>query len=433
MSYSDLYFKSKKKQGGLLFIIALFSIIGFIGFVYGSNSLKTSKAEGSKLPESPKIVNLRTTQAGIFWKSDKQEIGWIMYGKDKNNLNRISYDDRDTESIQKPYLYHYVFLIDLVENQKYFFKIYSKIGNNILSYSDGGSNPFSFMTPKNISLKQTVKPAYGRVLQQNNLPVADAFVIFMFNNYYPLLAVTKLSGEFMIPLNNLVEKTTNNIVVPKLDEKTDIRVLNNQQQTKIIATLAQTNPFSQSIVLGKDYDFSANVEVLGVSSINQPVESAENGNNFAKKISILYPKENSVVVGQKPLIKGTALPNKTVFITINSKPEYNFRSIADIKGEWKVITPLPIESGSYVLTMTTTDEKGKEVVIKRQFIIAKSGEQVLGEATAEPTLTTELPTPTTGQFFTPTSVPPTPGISNNFLVVVSSSLVIFGLGILLVF
>lgn len=430
MSYSNLYFKSEKKQGVLLFIVALFSIVGFIGFIYGGGLPTTSKAGGSKLSEMPRIVNLRTTQVGIFWKTESPEIGWVMYGKDKGNINKISYDERDTESVQKSYLYHYIFLIDLSENQKYYYKIYSKNGGKIIFYSDGENNPFYFVTPKNISLKQTIKPAYGRILQQNNLPAADTFVIFNFDNYYSLLTITKLSGEFMIPLNSFVDRTTNSITIPKNDLKVEAQIFNNQQKTKVVTTLSQTNPFFQSIVLGKDYDFIEKSDVLGVNLAKQ-------GEAPSSEISILFPKEDAVVAGKKPLIKGTALPGKTVFIHINSMPSYSFRSIADTNGEWKALPQSPIENGSYILTMTTVDKQEKEITQKRRFSIAKSGEQVLGEATIEPNLITAVPTvaPTlvTDQFFTPTSAPPNTGLNTNFLVIVSSFLVILGVGILLVF
>lgn len=450
MSYSDLYFEPKKKSMGLLLAVAFFSIFGFIGFMYSGSSTKTSQASGSILQESPKVANLRTTQSGIFWKSDRKEKGWIRYGIDKNNLVKTAYDVRDTESMQKEYGYHYVFIIDLIPNTTYFYKIFGgKTDNNIykiVSYSESEKKPYSFVTPKDITLNQTIKPAYGKILYPNNSPASEAIVFFEFVNYYPLLAVTTISGEFAIPLNNLVEKTGNNIVVAKLDEKVKIVIYNDQdpvKKTQIVATLSQTNPLLKSIIVGNNYNFIEETEVLGVASKNNATTQEGNGSILNEKISILYPKDNSVIASQKPLIKGMAFPKKTVFVTINSIPEHSFRSIANDKGEWKVVTSLPLKNGDYELLMKTVDDKEKEVIIKKSFSVAKSGEQVMGAATAEPTLISQLPTetptqiltptPIGDQFFTPTATPPKTGLNNNYLVVISSSLIFFGLGILLVF
>lgn len=446
MSYSDLYFEPKKKSTGFLLAVAFFSLFGFIGFMYAGSSTKTSQAGGSILKESPKIVNLRTTQAGIFWKSDKPDKGWVMYGKDMNNVTKIVYDERDTESIQKNYYNHYVFLMDLDPNTSYFYKIFSKVDNKITTYSEAEKQAYTFVTPKDIGLNQMIKPAYGKVLYPNSAPASEAIVLFEFTDYYPLLAVTKISGEFAIPLNSLVEKTGNNIVAVKPDEKVVVTIYDNQdnkRKTQIIAMLSQTNPLSKSIIVGKTYDFIEESKVLGATSENQTVDQESNNLILNEKISILYPKNNSIIASQKPLIKGMAFPNKTVFVTINSTPEYSFRATANDKGEWKIVTSLSLKNGDYKLTAKTVDNKEKEVVITRNFSVAKSGEQVMGAATAEPTLIAQLPTttptliltptPIGDQFFTPTATPPKTGLNNSYLVIISSTLILFGLGILLVF
>jgi len=141
-------------------------------------------------------------------------------------------------------------------------------------------------------------------------------------------------------------------------------------------------------------------------------------------------------------------PNKSVIISINSKPEYVFRTQANKIGEWKVVPEKSINAGDYILTLTSEDEKGNQYSVKRNFSIAKNGEQVLGEATAEPTLepttqavplstpTTTLISPTTdiNQYITPTASPPVSGSNNsNWLIIISSSLMIIGLGVLFVF
>ena len=72
----------------------------------------------------------------------------------------------------------------------------------------------------------------------------------------------------------------------------------------------------------------------------------------------------------------------------------------------------PMSAGTYIASVTSKDERGGKVTVQRNFTIAKSGEQVLGVATGEPTLVptaTIVPTvvPTSSQ----TTVTPTVALS----------------------
>ena len=72
----------------------------------------------------------------------------------------------------------------------------------------------------------------------------------------------------------------------------------------------------------------------------------------------------------------------------------------------------PMSAGYYIASVTSKDERGGKVTVQRNFTIAKSGEQVLGVATGEPTLVptaTIVPTvvPTSSQ----TTVTPTVALS----------------------
>ena len=76
---------------------------------------------------------------------------------------------------------------------------------------------------------------------------------------------------------------------------------------------------------------------------------------------------------------------------------------------------------------------GNLISQKREFTIAKSGEQVLGEATDEPTpkLTlTTTPSPTSSVLTkTPTTAPPVSGSNLNNLTMVSVLFIVIGLGL----
>ena len=66
----------------------------------------------------------------------------------------------------------------------------------------------------------------------------------------------------------------------------------------------------------------------------------------------------------------------------------------------------PMGAGTYIASVTSKDERGGKITVQRNFTIAKSGEQVLGVATGEPTLVpTVVVTPTLSPTTTLTSTP----------------------------
>lgn len=336
MLYSDLYFQPRKKISKGLIVIAFFSFIGFLGLMFTGSSITQTKASSRKLVYGPEVVNVLPLQAGVYWQSLTGEIGAVMYGIKENNLSYIS-DFRDTENNQNPYIHHYVLLTNLKEQTTYYYRIFYKINNEQGLYTDINRKPFEFKTPKETNIRSAIQAASVFVYDINSRPAVGAFVTFNFINKIPLLAITQSGGSFVIPLNYLVENVNNNLtlVMPTDDQTVDIKIFNNSSSSKITAKLSQTHPLLESVTLGKNYDFTQQGRVHGVSS-SSALPSANQNNNLQQDnlIYITYPKENSIIASDKPLVKGRGLPGKTVFITINSKPEYNFRAQVNQKGEW---------------------------------------------------------------------------------------------------
>jgi hypothetical protein len=124
---------------------------------------------------------------------------------------------------------------------------------------------------------------------------------------------------------------------------------------------------------------------------------------------------------------------------------------ADKKGSWIVNVPFSIAPGSYTLTINTQDSSNKPYALKRQFSIAKIGEQVLGDSTPAATLVptaspTPLPTITSAPIITsaptPTAVvaqitkvptPPVTGADDWKMAVGSFALIVVGAGLVFAF
>ena len=441
MSYSDLYFNQKKGTSPILFGIALLSLVGFMAFFFKTGNVTTSKASKIKIA-SHRIVNLSPQEVGIFWQTNVPQESSIIYGEVKPE--KFILDERDSTNQKQAYIYHYAIIRNLSESKKYYYRIVTDEG----MFPALEEEPLFFTTPYNRNIRSNLRAAYGKVMLINtDKAVENAFVFLNFEKkYYSLMTMTKSDGSFVIPLNYFVDLNTNDEILPDPNEVTEIEIFNNSNRVKIKAKINQTNNLPTIILGGEDKDLTQVEQVLAATTKTETKN--ENTKNINESMLIIFPKENSIIPASRPLIKGVVTPNKSVIISINSKPEYVFRTQANKIGEWKVVPEKSINAGDYILTLTSEDEKGNQYLVKRNFSIAKNGEQVLGEATAEPTLepttqavplstpTTTLISPTTdiNQYITPTASPPVSGSNNsNWLIIISSSLMIIGLGVLFVF
>lgn len=425
MVYSDIYFKKQNKFSVILAVMAGLSIFSFTLFFFGSQSAPATRAS-KQILKKHLIVNLTTNQVGIFWQTEKKELGWIVYGEKEDSVNAIVLDERDLESKKTPSYYHYVLLKNLDKDKIYYYKIVS--ANEILGR--GNNSAFSFMTAKGTNASVSIKPTYGKVTGANGEPAQNAFILLHYPDAFPLLTLAKSTGEWLIPLQVMINQASMMGMVANEKERVRFEIMTeNLSQTIINAPLHKSSPFPQTIVVGKDYDFSSEEEVLAATTINSASPLAP--------IDIVFPKEGAIIPAVRPLLKGVALPKKEVSLLINSHPRFAQKVITDNKGQWKSEVSMAIAPGTYILLMTTEDDKGKEVKLQRNFVVAKSGEQVLGDATGS-----AIPTPTSTVQEYPTATPtisvisPTPpvsGIDNKIFMYASVVLMIMGAGFLIVF
>lgn len=416
MAYSDIYLKRDKKIPTLLAIL----IACFVGLFFIRLFTQTavpSKAE-KKTVKRLEITNISSNQTAIYWQTDRKTVGWLLYGDKENRVNIPVYDDRDLLQNKLGYMNHYVTVKHLKENQTYFFKL---VNDNKLE--DNGNLPFTFKTRENEKDFKGRNPAYGKVIQANGLPLENAVVILRVEKDSLFSSLSKSTGEWLIPLNGITTSA---------DEKVTIEIIGEQENSQVVTDLSNVSPLPQTIIIGKNFDFTSSNDVLSATSMTAP--SSTN-----KEIDILYPRENALIPGYMPLIKGMAVPNSDVIITVQSSTILTSRVKADNKGLWSLNLPSSLSPGDHTITIKTLDRTGNQVTLQRKFFIAKNGEQVLGSATPEGTITEspETPTPTTGVYMSPTQpLTPTPPVSGNNITIPfagAASLIIVGLGLMLVF
>jgi len=435
---TDLYIKKEPKVPTIFAVLAVFlAVYVFSSFLSTNPSL--TKADYNVI-KNVQITNLSHNQVTMIWRTEKKEKGLIMFGKTKKTINKSVYDDRDLEKSPQPYYFHYVTIKNIQPNTKYYF--YTFNGKKIGKTEKG--DPFNFTTPYQLSLSKQ-SPAYGKAILANGNALANGLVIIFFDKGLPLSTITKESGEWLIPLNLIVDKKKKKQLF--LTEKDNIKVeiaSEKNKKTIINTDIKNISPLPQTTILGKNYNFSQNKSVLATTT-----KTTKDENN--KKIRILFPKEKAIISETMPLIKGIALPKHKINIKLESSNlkinQYQVEReiMADEKGLWRLILRNDLSPGEYKLNLITKDELGNDINLNRIFSIARIGEKVLGEATGEavptdvltptiiPTEVLSSPTPTPTFYVSPTTTEPVSGGNLNPFVLTSASLIIVGFGLLLAF
>lgn len=439
MSYSDLYTKKTKKVPTLLAVLVGVGILAVV-FRFAVPSQKTQATKkGLQLIE---ITNVFAGQVTVLWKTEEKQKGWLAYGESEDDLTQIATDERDgRERISR--FYHYATIKDLKKDSRYFFKITD--GEAFLE--NGGKSLFTFKTIGTIDQINNLKPAYGKIIDTSGAPYQDAIITLSAKNIYPVSTLSKATGEWLIPLNYTVDKSTGKFTSLSPSQPVRIRVYSETEKESVVTALVQQlSPVEKSLQLGQTYVFQNEENVLAATS-------AKTGQTF----DIIFPRANALIPAQKPLIKGTGLAGTilTVAVSGGTRPASG-KVTVDAKGAWKYEVPHLLEAGLYSLSVTLpTNKAGNPETKTRAFTIAKSGVQVLAEATASASIT---PSPTTAQSPTitpivvlnsPTPSPtvvaptaaiasatPTPPVSggNIYAVVLSSiALILFGAGLMVVF
>ena len=419
MIYSKFYFKKNVNifyylgTGLILFIVFLFAVFATVK----NPSFKISGEEVKMI----EVTNLRPIQATVAWQSNKKEIGSIIYGEQKNNLNKIALDDRDVLEKKNNYQNHYVTVRDLKPGTNYFFKIVP-----------GGRN-FSFKTPDLSTSKNNFNQFFSKVIKTNLIPESNALVLLYIDEVTPLSTLTKDSGEWLIPLNSFYEKDNLKEKILSGREKVRVEIFSeNNEKSTINTYLNKLSALSETIIMAKNYNFAAeNENVLSASTSILD----ENQN----KVEIIFPEEKKIIPGRIPLIQGVGVPNKEFDIVLNSKKTFSAKVISNSQGEWSYLPPENLELGSHSVTVTTVGFNGEKVILTRNFTLISNETtegKVLGVASGEPTITYKVPSPTTAVIL-PTVVSPTTPVTggadfSNLLLGVFSFFAV-GLGLILIF
>lgn len=440
MIYSRLYKRENKKA---LYALACFAatIVGLWLFLFIRDMGLKNGWEHVKGINRLQVVNIAPTGFEVVWSTEQapQEAQWVEWKNKKGNTQGKVEVERIGDSYRSA-------IHGLEAANTYTFKIRTGAKTYILD-----TLAVSEVTLPKEAKELPISPAYGKVLLPSGKPYANGLVLYEVEGFYPVATVTKGTGEWLLPLTGLVKRQTTTILPISDTLPVTIRLFS-YPKGSTRTTVGQTRPLRQSIIAGTTQTVASlnpqSTAVLGATAEGAVVNSNE------IQPSIVYPKERALIPGNKPLMRGVAIPGKDVLALIQGPTkQYSYRSTADSKGEWIIQYPLALESGAYTFSISTVDKNGFALTLRRSFSIIKSGEQVLGEATGSPTLAPTVPAPTyaspttaptiqptTAQYptavptrFVPTATPPVSGGGMTTFAYIALFCIVLGAGLVLAF
>lgn len=422
MSY--YFLRKQQKISGFVAYSLLFILTIGIGLSLRSIKTKTAIQASQKiLLHDLRISNITATSATISFFTEKPTIAYVSAQADIVSEPRIGFDFDDGKKLKERVL-HYITFDNLLPNTRYTYKVYLS-RKEPLSHKD-----YAFRTiAKHLQgSKSSTQPFFGKVLSVNLQPAENTLIYLSFPTINPSLwysAMSKNTGEWVITVPLVYspnftprELTDDNEVLMRFAQSTI-------NTSNIRVTIKHMSPL-KTVILGESFDTRQNT-VPSTESVRGAADSSTD------VLRILSPLTGSILSSQYPVIQGVAAPNSLINMRLDP---LSFRAVLNTNrnGEWRYVSNKPLVPGSYVF-IAEQDNINKTI----SFVIGKSGESVLGNATASASLTPTQAIGSVGGFVTPTSIPtlpaptvisrsiPTAGGNTNLIIGIASGLSLLGL------
>lgn len=434
--HGHVYTRRDKKIPGIALLVLLVAIVGGLTFVFTrpqSSGTTLTDESGVKI-ERLDIVNVRDRSVTIFWQTEKPTVGYVVYGADQENLQSKAYDDLDLPTSPQKRMHHVVQLKGLQPNSDFFFKVY--VDGAIIGQS--GTLAYSSKTSRILPSSSGLTPVYGDIVKMNGTPEKNAIVLLTIAESKPLLTRTGKDGTFLFSLCCVLNSQNDEPLYPTGDEPIRLHVIAEDGTEKTEEGLfADISPLQEAIIVDTTLTQLRNTpkdeskpQILGVSDSIERV----------KAVDIVFPKENAIIPGFRPLVRGVGEPGTSVKGSFKDMGRF-FQATIDDKRNWLYQPSFDFSPGEHLLNIETFDAQGKLVTLSRSFTILKSGEAVLGDATGSATITPDpTATPSAEPTLEPTIVfasssatPPVTGVSILPFTLLSLVLLVIGAGIILLF
>lgn len=218
--------------------------------VRGPSTFQINANPGNE-PKNIQITNVSDSSLTVSYVTDKNVVGTIIVGENRDDLDQLVLDDRDqlTQKINE-YTTHSITVNNLDTNTEYFFTISSggkKINNK--------GEPFNVKTGSRITSTPTNQiPIAGSVKDPEGNIIEDGLVLITINGAQKISSTLRENGNYTIPLNNLRISNLNNYF--KIDDTTNIEleIFSNNFYSKVNVSGDQISPVP-IITLSSNFDF----------------------------------------------------------------------------------------------------------------------------------------------------------------------------------
>jgi len=356
-------------------------VILVIGVITGVFLIKNQRifrlgASSEEAPKDVRISNITDSSFTVSWTTDKETLGFIKWGKNVNNLDKV---ENDTIS-QEGYI-HSSTIRSLNAQTEYYFKINS-------NSQDFDNQKTAWKIKTGTQLAEPAKNIIisGSVLNQNGTPAVNALVYFSVGEGSLLSAVTSKTGTWLMPISQMRNKNLDSYIT--INESSSLVEISINAGISGMAT-AQIYPQSAkptpAIILGEVNDFknlgpSENSQIPE-ASISVPEGGIENKSGFevdgslsnltSKTVTLESQSEGEIVSTKNPEFFGKGPAGTEIEIQVESELQTDIITVAN-SGNWTWSPPEGLEEGTHTLTLKWNDTNGILRTLTRNFIVSAS-------------------------------------------------------------
>jgi hypothetical protein len=368
----------------------------------GKETVFQTRAQVKNQPTDVRITNITNNSFTVSYKTSDPTNGSVNFGT-SNSLGQAAYDQRDLPEKIQNLAIHSITVSGLSPATKNYFSIIS--GGE--TYLNNNQN-FEVVTAPTISSSASNNTAIGKVILPDSTPPKEAIVYVTADNSQVLSSLVESNGSYKISLSNLLTSDLSQYY--NLSENSIIKmlVLDKSLTSNIILYYSQINNIPL-ITLSKNYDFRYQEQENASSSVNFESFPSLQSTNSSKLYSpkITTPQKDQGFSSEKPLFKGTGVPNQKIQIIIHSNEQIQVNVSTDSNGNWSYTPTTPLSPGNHNITIIARDVSGILKTITQSFVVYAQ-DIPTPTITQTPTLILTLtPTPTPYDFLT-SSVSATP-------------------------
>jgi len=353
-------------------------VIGIITGVFLIKSQQIFKlgASSEETPKDVRISNITDSSFTVSWTTDKETLGFVKWGKNANNLDKV-----ENDTISEEGYIHSSTIRSLNAQTEYYFKINS----NSKDYDNQGT---VWKVKTGLQLAEPTKNIVisGNVLNPNGTPTVNSLIYFSVGGGSLLSTVTSKTGSWLMPISQTRNKNLDSYVtINESSSLIEISVnagINGVTTAQIYPQSAKPAP---SIILGESNDFKnsepsedsqipeASIDLPEGETLTQSgfeVDSSSNDTN-SKTVTLESHDEGETISTQDPEFFGKGPSGTEIEIQVESELQTDSITVGNT-GSWTWSPPTGLEEGTHTITLKWKDTNGILRTLTRNFVVQAS-------------------------------------------------------------